>query len=175
VREDVIVSLHNNNFLQTLNQAWNDHHTSMAMIKDIFQYLDRVYVQQNELDSVYDLGLIIFRDQVVHHDCIRDHMRETLLSMFVCALKREVIDLISIKNTCQMLMVLGIYEEDFERLFLEQLVIFYLPFEFFYKPGISMYDEQQDLDLENEIERAIEFMDRSSIEKLKSTIKLKNS
>jgi cullin 3 len=52
VREDVIVSLHNNNFLQTLNQAWNDHHTSMAMIKDIFQYLDRVYVQQNELDSV---------------------------------------------------------------------------------------------------------------------------
>lgn len=27
-------------------------------------YMDRVYVQQNEVDNVYNLGLIIFRDQV---------------------------------------------------------------------------------------------------------------
>lgn len=54
----------NNNFLQTLNQAWNDHQTSMVMIRDILMYMDRVYVQQNEVDNVYNLGLIIFRDQV---------------------------------------------------------------------------------------------------------------
>lgn len=54
----------NNNFLQTLNQAWSDHQTSMIMIRDILMYVDRVYVQQNEVDSVYNLGLIIFRDQV---------------------------------------------------------------------------------------------------------------
>lgn len=27
-------------------------------------YMDRVYVQQNDVDNVYNLGLIIFRDQV---------------------------------------------------------------------------------------------------------------
>ena len=30
VRQDVLTSLHNN-FLQTLNQAWNDHQTSMVI------------------------------------------------------------------------------------------------------------------------------------------------
>lgn len=63
VRKDVLDSLHNN-FLQTLNQAWNDHQTSMVMIRDILMYMDRVYVQQHNVDNVYNLGLIIFRDQV---------------------------------------------------------------------------------------------------------------
>lgn len=49
----------------TLNQAWNDHQTSMVMIRDILMYMDRVYVQQNDVDNVYNLGLIIFRDQVI--------------------------------------------------------------------------------------------------------------
>lgn len=64
IREEVLRCM-NNNFLQTLNQAWNDHQTSMVMIRDILMYMDRVYVQQNEVDNVYNLGLIIFRDQVI--------------------------------------------------------------------------------------------------------------
>lgn len=44
--------------------------------------------------------------------------------------KGEVVDRIAIKNACQMLMVLGIgkrsvYEEDFERPFLQQSADFY--------------------------------------------------
>ena len=38
VRNDVLTSL-NNNFLQTLNLAWNDHQTSMVMIRDILMYM----------------------------------------------------------------------------------------------------------------------------------------
>ena len=38
VRDDVIKAL-NNNFLQTLNNAWNDHQTSMVMIRDILMYM----------------------------------------------------------------------------------------------------------------------------------------
>lgn len=34
------------------------------MIRDILMYMDRVYVTQNDVDNVYNLGLIIFRDQV---------------------------------------------------------------------------------------------------------------
>nr|XP_019957399.1 PREDICTED: cullin-3-B-like [Paralichthys olivaceus] len=38
VQEDVINSLYNN-FLQTMNQAWNDHQTAMVMIRDILIYM----------------------------------------------------------------------------------------------------------------------------------------
>lgn len=152
VREDVLRSLHNN-FLQTLNQAWNDHQTSMVMIRDILMYMDRVYVQQHDVDNVYNLGLIIFRDQVifckrvdlklivngmtldfivqvVRYGCVRDHLRETLLGMVARERRGEVVDRIAIKNACQMLMLLGInsrqvYEEDFERPFLQQSAEFY--------------------------------------------------
>ncbi|KAG5676685.1 hypothetical protein PVAND_006501 [Polypedilum vanderplanki] len=107
VREDVLRSL-NNNFLQTLNQAWTDHQTSMVMIRDILMYMDRVYVQQNDVDNVYNLGLIIFRDEIISHERIRNHLRETLLAMIMNERKGEAIDHILIKNACQMLMILGI-------------------------------------------------------------------
>merc|ERR1712013_709880 len=80
VRHDVLHAL-NNNFLQTLNAAWNDHQTSMVMIRDILMYMDRVYVQQNNCENVYNLGLVIFRDKVVRYGCIGNHLRVTLLDM----------------------------------------------------------------------------------------------
>jgi cullin 3 len=40
VRRDVLDSL-NNNFLQTLGEAWSDHQTSMVMIRDILMYMVR--------------------------------------------------------------------------------------------------------------------------------------
>jgi len=30
-------------------------------------YMDRVYVQQNNCENVYNLGLVIFRDKVVRY------------------------------------------------------------------------------------------------------------
>lgn len=63
MRDDILKSL-NNNFLQALNVAWNDHQTSMVMIRDILMYMDRVYVKHNEVDNVYNLGLTLFRDLV---------------------------------------------------------------------------------------------------------------
>jgi len=54
----------------------------------------------------------------------------TLLNLIKLERKGEVIDRIAIKNACQMLMILGItgrlvYEEDFEKPFLEQSAEFY--------------------------------------------------
>ncbi len=53
---------------------------------------DRVYVQQNNVENVYNLGLIIFRDQVVRYGCIRDHLKQTLLDMIARERKGEVVD-----------------------------------------------------------------------------------
>lgn len=54
----------------------------------------------------------------------------TLLNLIKLERKGEVVDRIAIKNACQMLMILGItgrivYEEDFEKPFLEQSAEFY--------------------------------------------------
>lgn len=57
-----------------------------------FRPQDRVYVQQNNVENVYNLGLIIFRDQVVRYGCIRDHLRQTLLDMIARERKGEVVD-----------------------------------------------------------------------------------
>lgn len=58
----------------------------------VFVLQDRVYVQQNNVENVYNLGLIIFRDQVVRYGCIRDHLRQTLLDMIARERKGEVVD-----------------------------------------------------------------------------------
>ncbi|XP_055643671.1 cullin-3 [Toxorhynchites rutilus septentrionalis] len=168
VREEVLRSF-NCNFLQTLNQAWNDHQTSMVMIRDILMYMDRVYVQQNDVDNVYNLGLIIFRDQVVRFGRIRDHMRETLLNMVMCERKGEAIDHIAIKNACQMLMVLGInsrwvYEEDFERPFLTQSAAFYKleSQKFLSENSASVYIRRVEVRITEEAERAKLYLDEST-------------
>ncbi len=72
----------------------------------------------------------LFRDHVVRYGNIRDHLRETLLAMVMRERKGEVIDRLAVRNACQMLMQLGIesrsvYEEDFERPFLQQSAEFY--------------------------------------------------
>ncbi|XP_076634307.1 cullin 3 isoform X1 [Colletes latitarsis] len=168
VREDVLRSLHNN-FLQTLNQAWNDHQTSMVMIRDILMYMDRVYVLQNDVDTVYNLGLIIFRDQVVRYGCVRDHLRETLLGMVVRERRGEVVDRIAIKNACQMLMLLGInsrqvYEEDFERPFLQQSAEFYKmeSQKFLAENSASVYIKKVETRICEESERAKHYLDEST-------------
>lgn len=168
VRDDVLKSLHNN-FLMTLNQAWNDHQTSMVMIRDILMYMDRVYVQQNDVDNVYNLGLIIFRDQVVRHGCIRDHLRETLLEMVMRERRGEKVDRISIKNACQMLMVLGInsrtvYEEDFEWPFLQQSAEFYKveSQKFLGENSASVYIKKVEARINEESDRAKHYLDEST-------------
>lgn len=168
VREDVLKSL-NNNFLQTLNQAWNDHQTSMVMIRDILMYMDRVYVQQNDVDNVYNLGLIVFRDQVVRYGGIRDHLRETLLGLVMRERKGEVVDRMSIKNASQMLVILGInsrsvYEEDFERPFLIQSADFYKmeSQKFLTENSASVYIKKVESRINEEAERAKHYLDDST-------------
>lgn len=168
VREDVLRAL-NNNFLQTLNQAWTDHQTSMVMIRDILMYMDRVYVQQNDVENVYNLGLIIFRDEIVRNERIRNHLRETLLTMVMNERKGELIDHILIKNACQMLMVLGInnrwvYEHDFERPFLTQSAAFYTmeSQKFLSENSASVYIKRVEARITEEAERAKLYLDEST-------------
>lgn len=170
VRVEILASL-NNNFLQTLNAAWNDHQTAMVMIRDILMYMDRVYVQQNNVDNVYNLGLKIFRDQVVRYGNIREHLQQTLLDMVMRERRGEVVDRLAVKNACQMLMVLGIetrtvYEEDFEKPFLDQSAEFYRmeSQNFLTENSASVYIRKVEARINEETERAQHYLDKSTEE-----------
>lgn len=129
VRTEVLNSL-NNQFLQVLNQVWSDHQTSTMMIRDILMYMDRIYVTQCSVDNVYNVGLNLFRDHIINHPFIKDHLKHTLLTQVGTERRGEYIEAHWIKNVCQMLVQLGIdrrsvYEEIFEVPFLAQSAEFY--------------------------------------------------
>lgn len=60
---------------------------------------DRVYVQQNNLENVYNLGLIIFRDLVVRFECIQRHLQHTLLDMIARERNGDVVERYRTQNT----------------------------------------------------------------------------
>ena len=172
IRNDVLQAL-NNNFLQKLNLAWEDHQTSMVMIRDILMYMDRVYVQQNNCENVYNLGLVIFRDMIVRYGFIGNHLRITLLDMIAKERRGEVIDRGSIKSACQMLMLLGIdtrnvYEEDFESHFLKQSAEFYKieSQKFLAENSASVYIHKVEARINEEAERATHYLDESTEQRI---------
>lgn len=176
VRKDVLHCL-NNNFLSVLNQAWNDHQTAMVMIRDILMYMDRVYVQNYNVEPVYNLGLILFRDTVVRYPQIKDHLRQCLLEMVHKERRGELTDRSAIKNACQMLMTLGIesravYYEDFEDPFLQQSAEFYRreSQNFLAENSASVYIRKVDERIKEESERANHYLDKSTEPRIVSVL-----
>lgn len=140
-----VVSANDDNFLDVLNSVWNDHHQSMLMIRDILMYMvcacvisfliiqDRVYVVHNNVHSVYDLGLVLFKDNVERHPKVCSRILTILLESIRKERGGEVINKGLIKNITQMLVDLGtpglkqrsVYEDDFETHFIETSRKFY--------------------------------------------------
>lgn len=163
----------NNQFLLTLNQVWSDHHTSMSMIRDILMYMDRIYVSLCNVDNVYNVGSNLFRDHVINHPNIRDHLRQTLLTQVAKERRGECIEAQRIKNVCQMLVHLGIdrrtvYEEIFEAPFLEQSAEFYRSEgqRYLNDNCASTYIHQVEQRIEEESQRAQRYMDPHTEQKI---------
>ena len=132
-------------------------------------YMDRVYVQQNNCENVYNLGLVIFRDKVVRYGCIGNHLRVTLLDMIMKERRGEVIEGLAIKNACQMLMMLGIEtgsvcKEDIQSHFLKQSAQFYKiesP-KFMEENSASVNIHKVEVRINEEAERATHYLEEST-------------
>ena len=103
---------------------------------ELIIFTSRIEFMSNKtmLTTFYNLGLTLFRDHVIRYGNIRDRLKDTLLDMVMRERRGEVIDRLAVRNACQMLISLGIsenqegrhvYEEDFERPFLQQSADFY--------------------------------------------------
>lgn len=67
--------------LERINQIWVDYKLSTLMIRDIFMYVDRAYVEQARVPTTYDLGLLVFRDKLLNHKILSSFIIEGILNM----------------------------------------------------------------------------------------------
>ncbi|URD76839.1 Cullin protein neddylation domain [Musa troglodytarum] len=91
-------------FLEELNVKWGDHNKALQMIRQILMYMDRTFVPSSCKTPVHELGLNLWRDNIIRDSKIKSKSLDTLL------------DLIHRERTG---------EEDFEKPFLEFSTRFY--------------------------------------------------
>ncbi|KAH6934155.1 hypothetical protein HPB50_021054 [Hyalomma asiaticum] len=156
-------------FLQALHQAWSDHQRSMGIISQILMYMERVYVPENNVDGVHKMGVLLFRDEVARCAAVRDRLRETMLGLVKTEREGKRVDRRSLKKACGMLVALGIdsrkvYEEDFEKAFLDESAKFYAlrGQEYIKTNGASEYLAQVEQHIREELERAKQCLDEST-------------
>ncbi|CAL9132155.1 unnamed protein product [Musa textilis] len=114
-------------FLEELNVKWGDHNKALQMIRDILMYMDRTFVHSSHKTPVHELGLNIWRDNIIHSSKIQTRLLDMLLDLIHRERTGEVINRGLMRNITKMLMDLGssVYQEDFEKPFLEVSASFY--------------------------------------------------
>jgi len=165
------------NFLNELNKAWSDHKISMLMIRDILMYMDRVYVMHHNVPTVYDLGLMLFRDNISRAPRIKDRVLKMILSLVHKERTGEPINRGLLKSITQMLIDLGVnsravYEDDFEKPFLDTSSTFYRveSQEFIESNSCSDYMKKVEARIKEELERVAHYLDPSTEPKIKEVV-----
>ncbi|TKY69692.1 Cullin-3A protein [Spatholobus suberectus] len=114
-------------FLEEMNRKWNDHSEALQMIRDILMYMDRTYIPKARETPVRELGLNLWRENVIYSKQIRTQLLNTLVELVCRERDGEVINRGLFRNITKMLMELGpsIYGQEFETHFLQVSVEFY--------------------------------------------------
>ena len=127
---ETVAATPNDLLMAMISFAWSEHKVAMNMVADIMMYMDRTYVLQHKKDPVYKMSLKIFREVVIYHSGVRDRLRSILLENITNERNGLLIDRDLMKITLAMLVDLGVdslsvYEEEFEKHFLDVTRIFY--------------------------------------------------
>ncbi|XP_073105138.1 cullin-3A [Elaeis guineensis] len=161
-------------FLEELNRKWGDHNKALQMIRDILMYMDRTFVPSNHKTPVHELGLNLWRDNIIHSHKIQTRLLDTLLDLIHRERKGEVINRGLMRNITKMLMDLGssVYQEDFERPFLEVSASFYSgeSQQFIECCDCGDYLKKAERRLNEEMERVSHYLDAKSEAKITSVV-----
>lgn len=161
-------------FLEELNRKWADHNKALQMIRDILMYMDRTFVPSTHKTPVYELGLNLWRDNVIHSSTIQTRLLNTLLELIQKERTGEVINRGLMRNIIKMLMDLGasVYQEDFEKPFLEVSANFYRAEsqEFIVCCDCGDYLKKAERRLHEEIERVSHYLDANSESKITNVV-----
>nr|QFS19078.1 cullin-3A [Apopellia endiviifolia (species B)] len=169
-----VESAHGGLFLEELNNKWLEHNKSLQMIRDILMYMDRTYVTNFNKTPVHELGLNLWRDNIVRSSKITDRLLDTLLDLVHRERTGEVINRGLMRNITKMLVDLGpdVYQEDFERPFLDAAADFYRleSQQFIETSDCADYLKKAERRLNEEIERVTQYLDPQSELKITAVV-----
>eukprot|EP00250_Pteridium_aquilinum_P010939 c19729_g1_i1 orf=85-2289(-) len=161
-------------FLEELNRNWLEHNKALQMIRDILMYMDRTFVPNYNKTPVHELGLNLWRDHVVRSPKIKARLLDTVLDLIYRERTGEVINRGLMRNVTKMLMDLGldVYQEDFEKPFLEAASGFYKleSQEFIECCDCGDYLKKAERRLNEEIERVSHYLDAKSEAKITAVV-----
>ncbi|KAM0936812.1 putative cullin protein, neddylation [Dioscorea sansibarensis] len=157
-------------FLEELNRRWGDHNKALQMIRDILMYMDRTFVPINHKTPVHELGLNLWRDNIIHCSKIQTRLQNTLLDLIHRERTGEVINRGLMRNITKMLVDLGscVYQDNFEKHFLEVSADFYRveSQQFIDSCDCGEYLKKAERRLNEEIERVSQYLDAKSETKI---------
>jgi len=159
--------------LEELKKQWDDHKTTMVMIRDILMYMDRNFVSQYKKVPVYEMGLIIFRENVSGHPRVRTRLLTLMLDNIAAERRGEQVDRILLKHTLNMLVELGVqgknvYRECFEDQFLDHTRKFYQDesVQYISQNTCSDYLKKAEMRIREEKARVENYLHESTMEKI---------
>ncbi|OEL17322.1 Cullin-3A [Dichanthelium oligosanthes] len=161
-------------FLEELNAKWMEHNKALQMIRDILMYMDRTYVPAAHRTPVHELGLNLWRDHIIHSPMIHRRLLDTLLDLIHRERMGEVINRGLMRSITKMLMDLGpaVYQDDFEKPFLEVSASFYSgeSQEFIECCDCGNYLKKAERRINEEMERVSHYLDAGSEVKITSVV-----
>ncbi|XP_019157137.1 PREDICTED: cullin-3A-like [Ipomoea nil] len=161
-------------FLEELNRKWADHNKALQMIRDILMYMDRTFIPSTHKTPVHQLGLNLWRDNVIHSSKIQTRLQDTLLELLQEERTGEVINRGLMRNAIKMLIDLGpsVYQEDFEKPFLQVSADFYSveSQQFIESCDCGDYLKKAEKRLNEEIERVSHYLDAATEAKVTNVV-----
>uniref|UniRef100_A0A914PDS0 Cullin family profile domain-containing protein n=1 Tax=Panagrolaimus davidi TaxID=227884 RepID=A0A914PDS0_9BILA len=161
-------------FLPKLIESRKEFCYSLVSVRDIVFYLERVFIiqQRRELLYVINLGQHLFNTEIILNSNVCDRMKTVMSEMIESSRKSENWE--ELKTACKMLLELGdgnrkIYEECFEKVFLEKSAEFYkFESQKYLKNGCEFVRKIREIS--NEEEKLFHFMDPTTSSKLKNVL-----
>ncbi|AQK41255.1 cullin-3A isoform X1 [Zea mays] len=161
-------------FLEEMQRKWNDYNKALKMIRDILMYMDRTYIPTNKKAPVFDHGIELWRDTIVRSPTIQGRLSDMLVELIHIERTGDVINRGLMRTTTKMLMDLGlsVYQDDFERPFLEVSASFYSgeSQQLIECCACGEYLKQAERRLSEESERVSQYLDVKTNEKITAVV-----
>jgi len=169
-----LVATPKEHLMAELLKGWQHHRTASLIFKDIFMYLDRVYVPVHNKAKVFELGLLSFRDVVLYNDGIRLCLRGLLLAKVREERAGNIIDRDTMRSVLSVFSELSsidgthVYRVDFEDHFLKETETYYRSeaLKYLSENSCPEYLLQSEQRIQEEGERVIHYLSQSTGTKL---------
>ncbi|KAG2378507.1 hypothetical protein C9374_008146 [Naegleria lovaniensis] len=112
-------------FLNIVVKSWENFTEQLKSIRSIFLYLERSYVVSLPDKTIWDMGLKIYRDYLKSNEQVGRKIISGILYLIQQERNGESIDRSIVLRLVRMLIDLQLYEDYFEKSFLEETRSFY--------------------------------------------------